>query len=297
MDNHISIMRFLQENILPYNSHSDIRYQIGLILYNKGLYDNASREFKEVVKDKPKLANGHFNLANSYNAKGMITDAILEYDAALKLEPGLKGARAVYDSVLEKDNTLMIIIRTLRKEVGLNPDKPELLYRLGNSLYQKGLYYEAVPEYLELIVKQPDFANAHNNLANCYACMGMLEEAINEYSKAITFNPDFATAYNNMGIAYDKSGQFKNAIINYKKAISLDSGFLAPRYNLGMDLYRIGAFDHLTSLYNEEISLKIDNSSGDNTIKTIMVLKDIIQGVTDRYYIIQGVSDTYYKAI
>jgi tetratricopeptide (TPR) repeat protein len=51
---------------------ADAHNNLGLALYNKGLYDEAIEEFREALKINPDHANTHYNLMNALVKKGLI---------------------------------------------------------------------------------------------------------------------------------------------------------------------------------------------------------------------------------
>ena len=57
---------------------------------------------------------------------------------------------------------------------------------------------EAITHDLRALQINPDFADAHNNLANALLQKGNVTEAIAHYRKALQFKPDFAGAQNNL---------------------------------------------------------------------------------------------------
>ena len=74
----------------------------------------------------------------------------------------------------------------------------------------------------EEVRKNPDDADAHDNLGYTYYELGKYKEAIESCKQAIRIDPDFANAHNNLGIAYHELGKYKEAIESYKQAIRID---------------------------------------------------------------------------
>ena len=72
-------------------SNPDLRIALGSIFYNVGQYDQASQLFTQAIGLKPDYANAHYNLANTLQNQGKLTEAIISYENVLSLvEPGSK---------------------------------------------------------------------------------------------------------------------------------------------------------------------------------------------------------------
>src|SRR5918998_4726699 len=65
-------------------------------------------------------------------------------------------------------------------------------YDEGVKYHGSGLYDEAVQAYRRAIWRDPDFAEAYNNLGNAYAEMGRYEEAVAALLEATRIRPDHA---------------------------------------------------------------------------------------------------------
>src|SRR5262249_20827274 len=64
------------------------------------------------------------------------------------------------------------------RALALKPDDPQAQYRLGNTLYEKKKYAEAVAAYRKAIELQPDYPEPYNGLGNALAGQKKLDEAV-----------------------------------------------------------------------------------------------------------------------
>jgi uncharacterized protein YecA (UPF0149 family) len=60
---------------------------------------------------------------------------------------------------------------------------------------------KAISEYTKALAIEPDFAEAHYNLALAYAAKGAVDKEISEYKKALAINPDLSEARANLSLA------------------------------------------------------------------------------------------------
>jgi tetratricopeptide (TPR) repeat protein len=150
-------------------------------------YEDAIRNYREVLRSNPDSAEAHNNLGVVYETLGRYEDAEKEYQAALKIEP--EYARA--------HNNLGVV-------------------------YDKyGHHEDAVKEYQAALRIDPDYAKAHNNLGVVYRRLGRYEDAVRELKAALRINPEYAKAHKNLGAAYEKLGRYEDAVKEYRTALNI----------------------------------------------------------------------------
>ena len=69
---------------------------------------------------------------------------------------------------------------------------------MGNALARQGKIKAAIGHYRKALRINPDFADAHYNLANALVSQGNLEDAISHFSEALKIKPDFPQARLNL---------------------------------------------------------------------------------------------------
>jgi tetratricopeptide (TPR) repeat protein len=82
---------------------------------------------------------------------------------------------------------------------------------------------EGIETYKQEVEKNPDDADAHNNLGIAYDDLGKYEEAIESYKQAIRINPDDADAHYNLGVAYLQLNDRSSALKQHKILKKLDT--------------------------------------------------------------------------
>ena len=114
---------------------------------------------------------------------------------------------------------------------------------MGSILRDLGKLEEAEISIRKAIEINPNFANAHFNLANILRDLGKLEEAEISTRKAIEINPNFASAYSNLGSILKDLGKLEEAEISIRKAIELNPKFAIAHSNLGSILKDLGKLE------------------------------------------------------
>jgi hypothetical protein len=93
---------------------------------------------------------------------------------------------------------------------------------LGFTLQELGRLGEAEASFKQSIVLNPDFADAHYNLANTLKELGRLEEAEASFKQSIALQADFIEAHSNLGNTLQELGSLKEAQESYTQALALD---------------------------------------------------------------------------
>ena len=105
------------------------------------------------------------------------------------------------------------------------PDFAEAHCNLGNALQQTGRIGEAIAQFEQALRIKPDFAGAHYNLGNAFLQEGKLGDAIGHYEQALRIKPDFADAHYNLGVALAQAGRMPEAIEQLKQALRIKPDF------------------------------------------------------------------------
>jgi tetratricopeptide (TPR) repeat protein len=244
-------------------TYSDIYLYLGDMFYIKGLYEYAIPNYLEALKSDTKSSKIHCALGDCYFFKNEYNEALKEY-FTLIIFTAPDYLDSLYNDGLKRLGGILIS-KGLNEAEALNFIKNikmykyfyDLFYDIGNILYYKQNYDCAINEYKEVIKLKPDYAEAYNNLGNCYNTKNQLNEAINAYNLAIRYvvNKDTAIiAYYNLGSVYEKLDLIDDAIIAYKKVIEKDKSRINAHYNLGVCYYKKGNTPEAISEF--ELSLK-----------------------------------------
>jgi tetratricopeptide (TPR) repeat protein len=74
-------------------------------------------------------------------------------------------------------------------------------FEMGNHLYQKGKYEQAIKAYESVLGTKKHSAELYFNLGNCYYKLNKVAPAIYNYEKALLLNPDDKEILNNLKFA------------------------------------------------------------------------------------------------
>jgi predicted O-linked N-acetylglucosamine transferase (SPINDLY family) len=138
------------------------------------------------------------------------------------------------------------------------PDHADALHLLGVLALQAGRLDAAVESIRRAIAICPTNAIYYSNLGKALKDMGQFDQAIASYRQAIRLNPDFAEAYNNLGIALADAGRLDEAVAADRQAVRLNPNLAEAHGNLGNALMRIAQLDEAIASYRQAVRLRPD---------------------------------------
>jgi tetratricopeptide (TPR) repeat protein len=196
-----SVNRALGEFAAALRSRPDdgaSHYNLGNLHFGRGAPERAIDAFETAIRLRPELIEPHVNLALAYSAAGRPADAERSLRRALQLDPAGAAANfnlglllgelgrideakealrlalvsepdmapAAYNlAVMSATDDIGEAIRYCRLAAGLRPQEPRYAYTLAFYLRQGGDTKGAAAELRDLIVRHPEFSDAHGLLA------------------------------------------------------------------------------------------------------------------------------------
>ncbi len=140
-----------------------------------------------------------------------------------------------------------------KEALRLNADDEVAHYNLALALAKLGDRHAAEEQY-----RDPDYAEAHNNLGNLLAAEGKLDEAMTNLEAAVGLAPSDATAHNNLGNALARQRRLPEAIHCFREAIRLRPDYVEAHYNLGAVRLLQGDPDEAIAQLEAALRLKPD---------------------------------------
>jgi tetratricopeptide (TPR) repeat protein len=211
------------------------------------------------------------------------------FDRALELSPSdLRYRLAVADSYLQEKDYLPAR-RALLEALGFAPDSPDVHARLGDLNEQENRHSEALEEYdaalridpknlggllgrasalsglkrfpeaekiaRDLLVQNPQSADAHSTLAQILDAEGKHLSAIAEYRLALVTAPNNATLWGNLGWSQYEEGLMDESVTSGRKALALDPKQAYVRFNIGLAYAVRDQWTQALKEYQEGIAL------------------------------------------
>ena len=170
------------------------------------IYRDLETLWRDTITKNPQCSMAHYNLGAVLLRRGDVSDAIGQFEQAVRI----------------------------------TPDDAEEHYSLGIALEQTGKIEDAIAQYEQALRIRPDYVKAHYSLGIALQHTGKIEDAIAHYRQALQIRPDFAQAHLNLGIALQQTGKIEDAIAQYEQALQIRPDYAEARNSLGIALQQMG---------------------------------------------------------
>lgn len=188
-------------------------------------------------------AGGHFEKARRLESSGKSVEAIAEYQAAVKSDPGNAKYRTALGYAFLSTRKYDQALEAFTKAVELSPDVEDVHLGLGLALNATGQHEKSIEQFKIVLSKNPDNAVVNNNIGQNYYLLRQFDEAEKYLNKAISIDPGFVTAYVNLGNIYTEENRLDDAVSVHKKAIALDPNYALVHNNLAFVYFKKGDLD------------------------------------------------------
>ena len=188
----------------------------GTLIASDWDWRRAEKEYHRALELNPNSAIAHLKYADYLDLKGESAAAIAEGQIAVRLDPLSSRALAdlayIYYFSREYDQALSLLKEAKIKDPNLHPD----IFVLGDIYTEKGMYREAIDEFLKL----GDNPQALGHLANAYARAGrqdIAQKILAQLEERV--QQDGLGAYE-IALTYTGLGQKNNAFEWLAKALA-----------------------------------------------------------------------------
>jgi tetratricopeptide (TPR) repeat protein len=181
--------------------------------------------------------NAHFQKGNDYASRSQFQEAILEYRAALQIDPKRGDIRRklaeAYLSVRDGGNALKELLRA----ADLMPNDASLQIETGSVLLAAGQFEDAKTRANKALVLDPKNTDAQILLGNALVGLKDMEGAMSEYQEALALNPTEDTAYLNIATIQMVRGNQPEAEASFRKAVEVAPKSITARMALANYLW------------------------------------------------------------
>lgn len=143
-------------------------------------------------------------------------------------------------------------------------------YNLGLVYFSLERFTDAVQEFSQALLFQPEDSDTLFNLALCQKKSGDSESAIATYIKLLEITPDNTDCCYNLAGCYRDTFADEQAISFYQKVLAIDAGYLPALNNLAYLYHRSGGIQEAELCYRRLLILRPDDESAHYMLASLL---------------------------
>jgi tetratricopeptide (TPR) repeat protein len=212
--------------------------------YDKNDFTNALINYNKAIQLNPNGAGSYVRRGFIYHYTGEVSKAYEDYETAVRLSPALKNEAyircMIYDSSVKAE--ISGGIRDCTATINEFPGFSLAYYKRGVGYYSSENYSLALQDFTKSIEIRSNFFNSMVYRGLIYSATDRPSLAVAEYTRAIQIigvnDAKAYLSYNNRGAAYEALGNYTQAAADYRKSLQLNPNFTTARDNLDKVLKR-----------------------------------------------------------
>lgn len=236
---------------------SDEHQDRGLIYVEKGIWDDAIKEFQKSVDLTPDFSEGYNNLGLCYVYTDRTEEGIKAIKDALKHFPGWALATANLGYAYHKAGKSEQALDCYKQSVAKNPKNPQIWAALGEANEAAGKTDEAIESYKNALQYAPRYDLANHRMGMLLARRSEFDEAEKHLKIALELNPKASDAAGVLGAIAARRGQLDVAREYFELARSIKPDKVPPTATRG--LAAIEAYQQGIAKTSEELMSQFDD--------------------------------------
>ncbi len=214
----VSAVLALGLGLMTMRRNADYRTELGL--------------YRDTVAKRPSNPFARHNLGQALLKVGATSEAVEQFAAATKLEPGWAYLHDDLGNAYFDLGRFAEAETVFRAAIRANPSYVRAHYNLGNTLLRAGRKDAALESFRTALQLRPDFAEARDNLGGVLLEAGRAAEAAVVYEQGLTGGSGSAEAHCNLGTAYLLLDRPKDAIPQFEASLRVDPRLSVARERL-----------------------------------------------------------------
>jgi len=198
---------------------------------------------------------GHLQLWNGPPEQGDLSQAITEWEQALRIQPDLAEIHYALGQANHIKGNTPLSQRYLEHAVFWSPNWPEAINQLGMAYYQNGEYGKALEHLKQAIRLMPLEAQVYSNLGLIHVATENLAKAEEAFTTALSLDPQLAQAHFNLGLLSVKKNNWLKAIDQLTTTIVFEPRFADAHALLGSALSSTGNWPRAIQEWSIALSL------------------------------------------
>jgi tetratricopeptide (TPR) repeat protein len=202
---------YLQQVLRQTPRNARVLVLVGQIHLQAERVDAAEKYFREAVEANGNYAEAWSGIADVFENRNNLGQAIANYEKALTLKPDLLYTLLNAGRCADKLNQQQKAEQWYRQALQVDPQSPDAANGLGLALAKQGHAEEARKYFEQAIAVRRDYSAAINNLGVLYLQEGKVNDAIAAFEYGMRVAPDADILYLNLGRTYTRLGKIDRA--------------------------------------------------------------------------------------
>ena len=191
--------------------------------------DAAILKLKRAVGLNERAYDAHVMLGSAYQQKGMLDQALGEFDAGALLNPGAAAPQLLAAEALLAGGALQRAMDRVDKAAALEPDSGEVAAMRGRILERAGRGQEALAAYQRAIALNPADLNTRGRLVSVAMNLKQFEVAEPQLKLLLERRFQLSRTHFGLGKLAEARGDRVTAAAEYRRALAIEPGFIAAR--------------------------------------------------------------------
>ena len=225
----------------PENNY--LHYCLGVGYEKKGLLEEALEQYEIYDRLIPGDAECAFSMGCTLGMMGDEQAAIRHYRRALELNPRHAPTHfnlaVIYEKLRGEESALELLERVIQ----VDPSYFKAWFKMGALYYQLRRFQDAVDALKRAIKIIPEIPDLHHYLGLCYREMQRLEEAETAFDRALQCCGDDPKACFQLALAHLETDDYRHAEAAFQRCIQLDLYNMDAHYHLGSTYLLMGQTD------------------------------------------------------
>ncbi len=251
----------------------------GKAALEKGEIDNAVVKFRQVLKERPGLAEAHYQLGVALARKGDSDGAASEFRKTLETNPDHAGAKtdlarlsrtqpaddprrvAELESYF-REGKFKEVQPLLEDYVKQLPNSSWGWYALGYSLFAQQKIGESIQALAKSLSLNVADAEAHKVLGRDLMIVGRFDAAQREFELGEKYDPRSAEMPFNLGRLFSIQDQWIDARAAFERALKIDPSYIEAYDGLGFAMEALG--DDAAAIANYQKAVELNEQRKGN---------------------------------
>lgn len=220
---------------------------LGVLYYNKGLYEEAAAAFSKALELDPKMQVAQRNLEVAYLNTGYYDKRVAQLRERLRVRVDDREARwelgRAYALLGQHEEAVAEFEALLRH----HPNDLGAITQLGLAEKARGNLGDAQHWFEESLRLDPNSSVTHFTLGEILYNQGRHADALVALQRAIELNPENPDAHFLLGFVYGDMGRHDEARAAAKRAVQLNPALSRAQTNLSIDQYNAQKYEQLLS--------------------------------------------------